>query len=879
MTNPLTIRFSQSELLSDYWGYEKHIIQKFGQKEFIITKDGSVTFQEAELLSNVIHHQLRQERKLEKIGVGIFARDPREVIPCMLGVLKSNNYFIVLDISFPEATLLSMIEDAGIKIILTTNRYFQDIQSILKGSVEVINIDELEKINFVDLPTVKYSIDDVVQIMFTSGSTSKPKGVVEDYRYLIRGVYIKFETYHYKTTDKVIRLSSFSFAGPHVDVFAALVMGFSLCYHDVKIEGFRELPDFMGKQKATLYTSTATTFRSLASVLQPEDIFPTVRTFILAGEKRLRSDILAIKQHFPNVKEVRLGFASTETGFVASSMPTLDTVLRYDSLPSGLPHDDVKVFIWDPEGNTLSQGEEGEIVVHSATLARGYINQPELTRVKFIQDTEKPGWQYYRTGDLGKILPDGQLMHLGRLDNMIKIRGIRIELESLENLISSYPGIIHVASKVINDDNEMKRLACYFTCEDGINVAISDLRKYLVERLPIQQLPSYLIWLDKMPLTNSGKVSFEKLPLPRMTRPELSNPYIPASTDTEKKLIGIWEEQIGISGIGITDDFFDIGGDSLIGVIVFSEIEENLGMDLPVSTLLKAPTVRDLARIVDGEKEALFEDLIFQINQGSEKKPLFFIPGKGGYPTRIRHLARKMNPEIPVYAFQNTFVKMFDKLENQVENVASRYLQEIRKVHPKGIFTLVGESLGGKIAYEISQQLLKQGDNPPILIMLDTYYDESILTESRRNREIIPYFKLMTKKHSSIWFNADWEGKKEYFNFYKETFFEKASKFIQHKILRQKKRHASAGALDKYARIEQQNIKASQAYVAKHYPGKVILVKALRGIGANVPANGWDKVGIQDLVIKELDCYHGSMLFEPAVSQLARIIQAYISTI
>ena len=414
MAIPPKIPFSQSELLSDYWGYEKEIIQKFGQKEFIITKDGSVTFQEAELLSKLICHQLRQSQELEKIGVGIFTRDPREVIPCMMGVVKSNKYFVVLDTTFPEATLLSMIEDAGIKIILTTNRYVQSVHSFIKGLVEVINIDELGKKLPVDTATVDYRTDDVVQIMFTSGSTSKPKGVIEDYRYLIRGVYIKLETYQYKTTDKIIRLSSFSFAGPHIDVFVALVTGISLCYHDVKMDGFGELPGFMRKQGVTLYTSTATTFRSLVSILRPEDIFPTVRTFVLAGEKRLRSDILAIKRHFPNVKEVRLGFASTETGFVASSMPPVGIVLEYDSLPSGLPHSDLEVQIWDSKGNALPQGEEGEIVIHSNTLARGYINQPDLSTVKFIQDSKKSGWQFYRTGDLGKILPDGQINASGK---------------------------------------------------------------------------------------------------------------------------------------------------------------------------------------------------------------------------------------------------------------------------------------------------------------------------------------------------------------------------------------------------------------------------------------------------------------------------------
>jgi acyl-coenzyme A synthetase/AMP-(fatty) acid ligase/thioesterase domain-containing protein/acyl carrier protein len=876
MPNQSTIPFSFSELLLDYWKIEQKIIRDFASKKFIITKNGSVTFQEADSFSNQICHQLRQSLTDKNSGIGIFIRDPREVIPCLMGVLKSNLYFVVLDVMFPAATLLSMIQDAAIKLILTTTPHFQQIRSLVGDSVTVLNIDEIDKTVEVDTSPLSNSADDIVQIMYTSGSTDKPKGVIEDFRYLIRGVYIKLETYRYTADDCIIRLSSFSFAGPHVDVFAALVTGLSLCYLDVKLEGFRAFPELMRRENVTFCTSTATTFRSLASVLKPDEIFPSMRTFVLAGEKRLRSDFLSIRDHFPNVKEVRLGFGSTETGFVTSSMLSLDTVLQYDSLPSGLPHSDTEVLIWDPERNSLPQGEEGEIIVHSGFLGRGYLNQPELTKTRFLPDPEKPGWQFYRTGDLGRILSDGQLMHLGRLDNMIKIRGIRIELESIENLISSYPGVVHVASKVISDYKGMKKLACYFTTEEGVKVPVSDLRKQLSQHLPIQQLPSYLIWLEKMPLTNTGKVSFEKLPLPNLTRPALSTPYAPASSDTEKKLAAIWEEHIGVSGIGVEDDFFDLGGDSLLAVIVFSAVEELLGIDLPVSTLIKAPTIRNLARIIES---GLVEDstaVVIQINESGSKSPLFFIPGKGGYPTRIRHLAKKMDADIPMYAFQNVPVLKNELLENQVELVATRFLKEINKRVAGEVIILVCESLGGKIGYEICQQLRKQKEIRPVLIMLDTYYDESIIAESSKGRRILPYFRMLTKKHTSIWFKSDWEGKKDYLQFYRETFFEKAGNFFKHKVMRRTKNSSGTEMFNKYSQIEMRNIQASQAYEVKPYPGQVILVKALRGIGSKVRANGWDKVGIQELIVEDLDCYHGSMLFEPAVSQLAIIIQSHI---
>jgi acyl-coenzyme A synthetase/AMP-(fatty) acid ligase/thioesterase domain-containing protein/acyl carrier protein len=870
------IRFSKKQLLNNYWGFVEETIRKFGSKEFVASKNGSLTFLEANTKANLVFHYIQNISTSKSTGIGIFLRDPLEIVPCMMGVLKDNDYFVVLDVTFPEETLRSMIEDASIKIILTSSRYINNIRPIIDDSISIINIDQFDtSLNIVD-PVVTFSPEDIVQIMFTSGSTGKPKGAIEDYRYLTRAVFAKTEVLNYEDTDRILRLSSFTFSGPHVDVFIALVIGLSLSYHDVKVEGLNNLSEWMMQDGATFYSSTATTYRSLIKVLRPEDVFPSFRLIILAGEKRLKSDLVSIKKHFPNVKYIRLGFAGTETSFVCSSIVPLDVALNYELLPSGKPHSDLQVIIWDPEGNTLPQGQEGEIVVHGDSIARGYINEPELTKNKFIQDKINTGWQYYRTGDLGKILPDGQLMHLGRLDNMIKIKGIRIELESIENLITSYPGVILVASKVFTDEKGTKKLAVYFTSEDEVALSITDLRKYLAEHLPSQQLPSYLIWLKSMPVTNSGKISLEKLPPPKMIRPDLLYPYVAPSTITENKLVAIWEEQIGISGIGVKDDFFDVGGDSLIGVIIFVAIEEVFGKVLPISTLLRAPNIRELSKIIDGTVEIMPNSPVIAINQKGNKFPLFFIPGKGGFPTRVRHLAKKLDQEIPVYAFQNTVDGQKNKFSANVENQAKQFLNEIRKIYPKGPIILAGESLGGKIAYEIAQQMLNRGENPPLIFLLDTYLSEISISESRRVRNKLPYFKMLVKKHINIWINSTWEGKKDYLNFYRETFNEKASRFLRHRISGLYKVTKSA-IPDKYSQIEIRNIEASLAYKARPYPAQVILVMALRGIVSNVPAHGWDKVGIKELKIEELDCYHGSILFEPAVSELAKIIQSYVS--
>lgn len=866
--------FTKEELLRDYWGLVDEAMENIGYKEFIVTKNGSVTFFEAVSRADLIRHALSKVTT-KQTGVGIFIQDPREIIPCMVGVVKGGNYFAVFDVEFPETTIMDMIHDAKIKVILTTNQFISKIQPAIGGTIPIINIDQLDKNVLLKKIPVEYSPEDVVQILFTSGSTGKPKGAIEDYRYLMRAVHVKLNTYEFNEDDKILQLSTFTFSGHHTFVFTSLLVGLTICYHPVKVEGFSSLPGWMKDKGVTIFTATPTTFRSMVSVIKPEETFPLVHTFYLGGDRRLRNDILAMKTHFPNVKWVRINYSGTEMQTVASSLVSIKTVLAHDVLPSGRPCDDLRVFIWDSNGKALPHGQEGEIVVYGDGLARGYINNPELTKKKFIQDAKNPNWQYLKTGDLGKILPDGQLMHLGRIDNMVKVKGVRIELESIENRIASYPGVIQVFSKVFEDEKGSKKLATYYTVEEGIHIPVADLRRHLSEVLPAQQLPSYFICLEKLPLTPTGKVDYYKLPIPSLTRPFLEYPYVPPSNKTESELVSIWEEQIGITGIGVMDDFFDLGGDSLLGAMIFVEIERVFGISLPVSTLLNAPSIKKLATIIDGKTSVAMNSPIIAINTSGRSTPEFFIPGRGGYPTRIRHLAERLGPEIPLYAFQNPNALSGVSENKSIEEIASVFKNELLQITPDADCVLIGESSGGKIAYEIAQQIIRSGKRSPIVFLLDTYNDKETkpIFVQERNRWL--FIQMIVKKHASIWFKSNWAGKKEYLKFYREAFREKVPRFIGHFVKRSKK-DSNEILPEKNRRIENNLIEISRNYKITPYMGKVVLVLALRGSRGYPHAYGWDEVGIKDLVIEPLDCYHGSILFEPAVSELAKIIQKHI---
>jgi amino acid adenylation domain-containing protein len=864
------------KLLSDYWGLVKQALRQYGTRPLIVTAARSTSHGEANQRANVVFQAIKKNVKQTGIGFGLYMEDPHEVIPAMMGVLKSGNYFVPLDITYPQTTILEMIETAQLKVILTNGELKDKVRSYTEASLPIINIDQFNYQESIEDPIVNYAPEDVVQILFTSGSTGQPKGAIEDYRYLMRAVSTKLFVYEYEPDERILQTTKFTFAGPHLLVFTALLNGNGLYYYDLAGEGIAGLPDWIRKNELTACTSVPTVFRNLISILDPSDSFPSVHTVSFGGEKRSFEEIGAIRQFFPNTRRIRLGFNSTETQEIASTIFPLNYNFDPNQLPSGEPYHDLNVYIWDKDGNSMSQGQEGEIVVHGNALARGYINNPELTRKKFIPDPDHPGWQYYKTGDLGKLSSDGQLIHLGRIDNVVKIKGIRVELDSIEKYLLSYPGITHVASKAFDDPRGNKRLATYFVAKESANIPIPELRKYLAERLPKNSLPHFLIPLEQLPRTDNNKIAFNKLPPPEMVRPDLPNAYVPPEDELEEKLLELWENQLGIQGIGVTDDFFDLGGDSLLGALLFAAVEETLGRELPVSILLTAPTIREQSIWIRDKDSKQDFAVIIPIRPSGDQAPLFFIPGKGGYPTRIRELAKRLDERIPVYACQDLISRKNSTFYHSVEATASFFLEEIRKIYPHGPYILVGESVGGKVAFEIAQMLINQGETTPLVILLDTFNNDDSSYEDNRTK-LGNYYPMLVRKHIFILSRSNWQGKLDYIKFYMDLFAQKIKQFLSHE--NERKSEAAVALPDNIKKMEAKTRMASQYYVPKSYPGKVILLKALRETKAVENTNGWGKVQIGELITHPIDCYHGSILFEPAVSQVAGIIQFHVGLI
>jgi acyl-coenzyme A synthetase/AMP-(fatty) acid ligase/thioesterase domain-containing protein/acyl carrier protein len=868
--------FSRDELLGNFWEIQKKAAGVFGDKKLIVTRDGAVSFEQVDRFSNSVYLTLKELNPETKLGVGLFLNDPREIVPCMMGVLKTNHYFIPLDVLYPASTILDMIELSGIQIILTNNEFIDQVSLIIPRNILVINIDDIhrdktpsESLSFTFNP------EDRVQILFTSGSTGKQKGAIEDYRFLMRSIALKLAHYEYDPDERILQTSTFSFGGPHSVAFTALLTGVTLCYHPIKYLGIASLPNWIREQKITLYSSTPTVFRSFMQIIADDETFPSVTAISFGGEKRFYEDIVQGKKHFPNLKKIRLGYNATETQGIAVKVYPADFPFSKDFIPSGIPYNDINIIIRDEHGNPQPVGAEGEIIVHGNSLAQGYLNSPELTKERFSPDSTNSEWQYFKTGDLGKLLPDGQLVHLGRLDNMVKIKGIRVELNSIDQNIRSYPGISQAFTKAITDSYNRKRLVSYFMPEKGVKIPVSDMRKHLITKMPMHHIPTFLMEMENIPMLANGKVDSNNLPLPTLTRPALTNPYIAPNNATELRIVSIWEELIGVSGIGIADDFFEIGGDSLIGVLILASFEEEYGIDLPASIFLTHSTIQQQASLIASKDDHEKPVEIVKLHPWGKKTPIIFIPGKGGYPTRIQNLAKYLNKENPIYAFQNLKRRNRSGIYNSVESAAKHFGSILQSMNIIGPLILIGESAGGKIAYELSQRIVANGGEMPLLFLLDTYnFEKSIKKELKKGFKL-PYYFMLIKKHLSIIFGSNSDGRMEYFRFYANIIKNKLVRF--HNGFRYEKSNFIGNIPARLSRIEKQSKLIDFKYQVRPYPGTVILIKATRGKSGDQISNGWDQVELGELILHKLDCYHGSILFEPAVSELAKIIQSHIS--
>lgn len=684
-------------------------------------------------------------------------------------------------------------------------------------------------------------------------------------------------------------LLSTSFSASVSPVFGSLLNGATLLPFDVK-NGLPNLANWLLEEQITFLMAVPSLFRHFAMILSGDEQFPHLRLISLGGEPVLRSDVDLYKRYFSPDCILRTSLSGTEMGTACTLLIDKQSAIEENVVPVGFPYDEREILILDEGGHEVGFGEVGEIVVRSEFLSPGYWRKPELTREKFSEDPRGTSKRLYRTGDLGRMRPDGCLLHLGRKDFQVKIRGFRVELEEIESVLMQYPGILEALVMVDERPDYEKRLVVYLVPRKAGEVPSAELlRTFLGEKLPDYMVPSIYVPLEGLPLTATGKVDRKALPSLEQAW-NLEQDYVLLQDELEAELAALWENILGVRPIGRNNDFFTLGGNSLLAARLISQIEGMFGRRLQLADLLEAPSVGKMASLLKRGQVSSEKKSLVPLQPNGSWPPFYIVHGVGGHLLRFHQLAEHMGPDYPLYGLQSSGIEGNPELFDQIEDMAAAYLREVRGFQPEGPYYLGGFSFGGFVAYEMACQLEKEGHRAALLAIFDTKayqapkYRQALTgwkTSQFKARSLVESsrFLVQSKFHISRTVKGLLQGKNS-----KPTtgtgytgpgngkpFPAHLQHVMEPELLALMNEEDRSSP---YQRVMETNISALMAYVPKIYPGKVTLFKAFEaGKGLYY---GWNELAQGGVEEHEICGTHLKMVEEPNVSVLAQKLKTCI---
>lgn len=682
--------------------------------------DQEITFAELNARAN------RLARHLGKLGVGpeviagICVERSLDMLVALFGVLKAGGAFLPLDPTYPQSRLAYMLEDARAPVLVTHSRLLPILpehgaKTVCLdtgwGAIAQESEEDLENLATPDSPAY---------IIYTSGSTGRPKGVVAPHKGMVNRLSWNWNRFPFSPGEVCCQKTSLGFVDSAWEIFGPLLKGIPLAMiPDEQVKDPRRLIQELARHEV----SRLVLVPSLLRVLLDADVdlgqrLPGLRLWVSSGETLPVDLVLRFREALPQGTLLNL-YGSSEVAADVTYYDTSPVSAGWSGVPIGYPIANTQIYLLDRHLEPVPRGVAGELFVGGEGLARGYLNQPGLSKESFLPNPfDVDGkTRLYRTGDLARYRPDGAIEYLGRTDAQVKLRGFRIEPGEIEGVLNEHPGIGQAVVLLKDHTLDDKRLVAFLAPSRETPPDPHSLRSLLRERLPSYMVPATFVALDSFPLTASGKVDRRALPEPNWAEPALERGFVAPRTPVEKALAEIWCKVLGVDQICVHDSFLSLGGHSLLAVRLIAGVNRAFGTDLPVVTLFQAPTISELARVLERDEEAgpqTWSSLILMRPTGS-RPPLFFLPGNmGNALTDLDALTHYLGPDQPFYALQD-----HEHNPVKIETLATHYLQELRSVQPHGPYLLGGICSGGAVAYEMARQLLDQGERISLLALVE----------------------------------------------------------------------------------------------------------------------------------------------------------------
>jgi len=837
------VEFRKEEIEQSIPSRFEQQVGKYLDRIAVKTINHTLTYDALNKMANRVAQAMLRHQGKGNEPVAMLIESDAPMIAATIGVLKAGKICVPLDPSHPQARITYILKESEARLILTNNKNLARAKEMADDGCQAVNIDDLDT----SLPDKNlgrsYSADTSAFILYTSGSTGEPKGVIQNYRNLLHNVMKWTNDFRICPDDRL------SFVGSaRRDIFRALLNGGAVYPLNLKEEGLARMGRWLMENGITILHSVPTPFRHFLDTLTGKERFPALRLIVLLGGPLYARDVELYRRHFSPTCILVNSLGSTETRNYTYYCVDKDTQITESIVPVGRVVEDSEVLLFNEAGEPIGFNQVGEIAVKSRYLSPGYWRKPDLTRGLFRPHPKGGNERLYFTGDLALTRPDGCLIYVGRKDFQVKIRGHRVEIAEVESALLDHNGIKEVAVVASESRTEDKRLIAYFVPSRRSAPTVGELRSFLKEKLPDYMIPSAFVMLRALPLTPNGKIDRRALPAPDQTRPEVETTFVAARDALELQLTHIWEKILGIQPIGLKDNFFDLGGHSLLAAQLIAQVEKVIGKNLPLATLFQAPTVEQLARILRQKGWSAPWSLLVPL-QLNKSKPPFFCHGAS------LEMALHVGADQPFYGLQ-PHGQDGRRAPSTVEEMAADYFKEIRTIQPEGPYFLGGYSFGGIVAFEMAQQLQKQGQKVALLVLIDPAGPNNDLSPHRVSSAVnITPFRHETYQHLH---NLARLGLRE-----KLTYISERMKWRLDEINRKIKMMVCRFYLRIGKRVPPRlrmfyffevGRHARQKYAPQIYPGRIIFLKAERS------SLEWSGLAAEGLEIHEVPGRHLDLL-------------------
>lgn len=702
---------------SDDYDRSKLFINLFQQQvnqdpaaDALIFHDNVVSFGGLDKMANQFAHCLRSAGICRDDIVAIMLPRGIELVASMLGVLKAGGAFLPIDPTYPPDRIRYVLQNSGTKLTITTpelaKRFSLERRAVISPNDKLITQAPISRPPLVNKP------EDLVYVIYTSGSTGLPKGVMIKHSGLSSLLHALKKVMYFKSGEAVLSLSTVAFDLFILEVFPALVNGMKVIMTDENEQMFPALQKALIKKHGiTKLLSTPMRMQMLLDHVHNNEL-QDVKEIMIGGDVFPRPLLKRIKD--ATSAKILNAYGPTEITIAA----TFKDLTNASEINIGRPIANTRIYILDKHMNMVPIGVPGEIFIGGEGLARGYLNSPELTKERFISNPFVPGETLYRTGDLGRWYPKGEIAYLGRIDSQVKIRGLRIELGEIENALRQFPEVCDAV--VLDIEERGKKTLCAYIVPNG-ELDVHLLRKKLAKMIPLFMVPSFYMIIEAIPLNSSGKIDRRALPLPDKSQ-NRSNYEPPAGPD-ENKLAGIWEEILGVKDISADEDFFALGGDSLDAVNLVTAIHANFGVEITINDIYDQPVLRNQAAKISSLKipaqiTSGHPNLVALTGSRGDNR-LFLVHAGNGEINNYYELARLLSKDICIYGVRY-LAQGLAPCNLTVATLAARYLKQIKEIQPQGPYYLGGWCLGGTIAFEMARHLEEAGEEVAFLALINS---------------------------------------------------------------------------------------------------------------------------------------------------------------